>query len=375
MNTLAAVKAALRGLREKPVAQMLAIGIVASIVGTALSLWIDWFPSQASAQADDVDRLYDWLLIASVPVFVLVMTVAIYSVVKFRAQPGDERDGEPIHGDAKLEFIWVVVPFVIVSALSVYAWVALVDQEERKPNTLVVKVISQQFAWAFEYPQPSGPPVRSEELLLPLGRPVEFRVESKDVIHSFFVPDFRVKQDAVPGNVSATNATPSKVGSFPIVCAELCGLGHSTMRQTVRVMPPSEFTAWLDDEKLALDEGEATGLAAGRQLYSTAGCAGCHTLADAGAEAATGPPLDGLAEVAAKRDPKQTLKEYVRESIEDPNTLVVKGYRPLMPPNYRSQLSSKEIESLVDYLAGVSVPSGSRPAGAASTAGSANAAR
>ncbi len=256
MNTLAAVRAALRILRDKPVAQMLAIGIVASVVGTAISLWIDWFPSQASAQADDVDRLYDWLLIASVPVFVLVMTVAIYSVVKFRAQPGDERDGEPIHGDAKLEFIWVVVPFVIVSALSVYAWVALVDQEERKPNTLVVKVISQQFAWAFEYPQPSGAPVRSEELLLPLGRPVEFRVESKDVIHSFFVPDFRIKQDAVPGNVSATNATPSRVGSFPILCAELCGLGHATMRSTVHVLEPPAFEAWMAKQVQRATEAE-----------------------------------------------------------------------------------------------------------------------
>jgi len=346
---------------------MLAIGIVASVVGTAISLWIDWFPSQASTQADDVDRLYDWLLIASVPVFVLVMTVAIYCVVKFRAQPGDERDGEPIHGDPKLEFIWVVIPFLIVAALSVYGWVALNDQEEKKPNTMVVHVISQQFAWGFEYPQPSGPPVRSDELLLPVDRPIEFKVESKDVLHSFFVPDFRVKQDAVPGLTVTTNTTPSKVGSFPILCAELCGLGHSTMRQTVRVMPSSEFTAWLDGEKLALREGEKTGLAAGREVFSTAGCAGCHTLADAKAEAATGPPLDGLAEVAAARDPKQTLKEYVRESIEDPNALVVKGYGPLMPPNYRSQLSARQIEDLVDYLASVSAPSGSQRAGASST--------
>ena len=345
--------------KKHPLARMLAVGAIASVILTAITLVMDWFPEPASTAADDIDFLYDLLLVSSVPIFVLVMTVAIYCVVKFRVRPGDERDGEPIHGDPKLEFIWVLIPFVIVSALSVYGWLALNDQEEKQPDAMVVKVISQQFAWAFEYPQPSGPPVRSEELLLPVGRPVEFRVESKDVIHSFFVPDFRIKQDAVPGNVSTTNATPSKVGSFPIVCAELCGLGHATMRQTVEVMPTSKFTAWLDREKLALRGGEKTGLAAGRRLFSSAGCAGCHTLADADAEAATGPPLDGLAEVAAKRDPKLTLKEYVRESIEEPNELVVEGYRPLMPPNYRSLLSSREIEDLVDYLASVSEPSGS----------------
>ncbi len=242
-------------MRKHPLAQMLGIGVIASIVGVIAVLLLDWFPPQASTAADGVDTLYDVLLIVSVPIFVLVMTVAIYSVVKFRARPGDQGDGAPIHGNTLLEVIWVTVPFLLVSALAVYGWIVLDDQEEPLPNTMVVNVTGQQFAWSFQYPGEAGAaPVTSNDLILPVGQPVDFKIQALDVIHSFWVPAFRLKSDAVPGVETEYRVTPSAEGNYDVVCAELCGLGHSTMRQTVRIVPPEEFDTWLSEEQAAAEE-------------------------------------------------------------------------------------------------------------------------
>jgi cytochrome c oxidase subunit II len=183
------------------------------------------------------------LLIVSVPIFVLVMMVAIYSVVRFRARPGDKGDGAPIHGNTRLEIVWVTIPFLIVSSLAAYGWIVLDDIEAKKPNELKVIVRSQQFNWSFEYPD--NDQVQSAQLVLARGRPIAFDIESADVIHSFWVPAFRMKQDAVPGITTHTRVTPTRVGKYQVVCAELCGLGHSAMRQDVRVLEPAAFADWM----------------------------------------------------------------------------------------------------------------------------------
>ncbi len=233
---------------KHPLARMLVLGLIVSAIGTALTLWIDWFPTPASTGAGDIDTLYDVLLIASVPIFVLVMFVAIYSVVKFRAHPGDMRDGAPIHGNTRLEIIWVTIPFIMVTALAIYGWVVLEDLEAKQPDTMVVHVTGQQFTWTFGYP---GEQVRTNQLVLPNERPVEFRIRTNDVIHSFWVPEFRLKSDAVPGLTTTIRLTPNRIGRYEVVCAELCGLGHATMRQAVRVVEPSQFEGWLADQREA----------------------------------------------------------------------------------------------------------------------------
>ncbi len=227
---------------------MLALGTVLSLIGIAIVLAIDWTPPRAATNGTPIDRLYDVTLILSIPIFILVMTVAIYSVTRFRARGGDQGDGAPIHGNARLEVIWVLIPFVIVSALSVYAWIVLDDIEAKQPNAMKVQVRGQQFAWNFQYPpQAAGNPgrVASNELVLPVNRPVMFQIEALDVVHSFWVPAFRMKQDAVPGVVTEIPVTPSQVGSYDVVCAELCGPGHATMRQSARVVSDQEFAAFL----------------------------------------------------------------------------------------------------------------------------------
>jgi cytochrome c oxidase subunit II len=234
---------------------MIAIGVLAAVIGTAVVLLMDWFPEEASTASSDIDRLYDILLIFSVPIFVLVMTVAIYSVLKFRARPGDMGDGAPIHGNTRLEVFWVTIPFLIVAGLAVYGWIVLEDIEAKQPNELVVNVTGRQFTWTFEYPQEK---VNSPDLLLPKDRPVDFRIRSKDVIHSFWVPEFRLKSDAVPGLTTKIRVTPNKVGQWQVVCAELCGLGHSTMRQQVRVVEQPEFDSWVQRRRKAEQEQEGS---------------------------------------------------------------------------------------------------------------------
>jgi cytochrome c oxidase subunit II len=235
---------------KHPVARMLAIGFVASAIGIVMTLMIDWFPADAAGSAGQIDTIYDVLLICSVPVFVLVMTIAIYSVIRFRAKPGDMRDGPPIHGNTRLEVIWVTVPFIMVTALAIYGWVVLDDLEAQQPDELVVNVTGQQFTWTFEYPQEE---VNSTELVLPIDRAVDFNVRTKDVIHSFWVPEFRLKSDAVPGLTTKVRLTPDRAGSYQVVCTELCGIGHSTMRQNVRVVPAGEFDSWLQERQEAAE--------------------------------------------------------------------------------------------------------------------------
>lgn len=340
------------------------VSIGAIAVGVGIVLALDWFPAQASSAASDIDTLYDVLLVVSVPILVLVMAVALYSVWAFRVRPGDMRDGEPIHGNTRLEVIWVTIPFVIVSVLAGYGWIVLDDIEAEKPNTLEVDVTAQQFAWSFAYPDLQD--VQSNELVLPKDRPVHFRIRTEDVLHSFWVPEFRLKQDTVPGITTEIRLTPTRLGSYPVVCVELCGIGHSTMRQTVRVVPPERFRAWIERRQQAAVDGGAGAnggdeTAAGRQIFTASGCEACHTLADANADGTVGPDLDDLAERAERlggqqgQDPEQ----YVRTALVEPDAFVAPGFQEGLMPSYSDQLSDAEIDTLVEYLLGVS--EGSEP--------------
>jgi cytochrome c oxidase subunit II len=335
---------------KHPVARMIALGIVLSLIGIAIALLIDWFPVSAAGSADEIDTVYDVLLICSVPVFILVMTVAIYSVVRFRAKPGDMRDGAPIHGNTRLEVVWVTIPFLMVTALAIYGWIVLDDLEAKQPNTLIVNVTGQQFTWSFDYPSEK---VKSNTLVLPKDRPVEFRIHTKDVLHSFWVPEFRLKSDAVPGLTTKIRLTPNRIGRYQVVCAELCGIGHSTMRQNVRVIATADFDSWVDHQKqeAAPPSGEAEGGGgggaggaggAGAAVFAANGCASCHTFKPANATGTVGPDLDEI---------KTPTAAFIRQSIVDPNKEVEEGFSPgIMPQDFGDKLSADELDALVEYL-------------------------
>jgi cytochrome c oxidase subunit 2 len=236
-------------LRNRPIVQMLVIGLVAVAIGIPVALLIPWFPATGSRQAHNVHTLYDVLLIASVPIFVLVETVVLFSVWKFRMRPGDElKDGPPIHGNTRLEVVWTALPALLIVVLCTYAYTVLRSNENTKAGEMTINVTERQFAFDFSYPQAGGKTVVSPVLYLPQGRPVRFKLRSYDVIHSFFVPAFSQKLDAVPGITTEVRVTPTRLGSYPAECTELCGAGHSLMRATVRVVSPQAFQSWLQSQ-------------------------------------------------------------------------------------------------------------------------------
>jgi cytochrome c oxidase subunit 2 len=242
---------AVREQRAK-VGQLVVIGLIAAALGVALGLIIDWFPVAASGEAKKIDTLWDVLLIASVPVFVLVQTVVLYCVWKFRMRPGEELvDGPPIHGNTRLEIIWTAIPAILLVGLCSYSYVVLHDIEKAAASsTMNVRVVGEQFTWTFHYPGESGgKELMTNELYLPVDTEVKFTIQSKDVIHDFWVPAFREKIDAVPGQNTTYSVRTTREGDFQVVCAELCGLGHSTMRQTAHVLPKAEFDSWLNEQR------------------------------------------------------------------------------------------------------------------------------
>jgi cytochrome c oxidase subunit II len=336
---------------QASMAQMIIIGAIASALGIALGLIINWFPTPASTQAETIDTLYDVLIIVSVPVFVLVTVVVLFSVWKFRMRPGEElADGPPIHGNTRLEVIWTAIPAIVLVALCTYAYVTLTDLEEAKAGEQRINVYGQQFAWTFEYPQGAGKkPVTSNQLYLKENQPVRFFVKAKDVIHDFWVPAFRMKIDAVPGITTDYRVTPNRLGNYPVVCAELCGLGHAVMRSTAHVVTPAKYDAFM--QKLTAppaSTGGGGGAPDGKTLFTdgngtSTACGACHTLADAGTSASTGPDLDdGL---------KGRDANFIKQSIVEPDAQVTQGYnKGIMPSNYGQTLSAEEQDALVSYL-------------------------
>jgi cytochrome c oxidase subunit II len=233
-------------VRDRPMLQMLVVGLIAVAIGIPVALIIPWFPDKGSIQAGNVKTLYDVLLIVSVPIFVLVETVVLFSVWKFRMRPGEEnKDGPPIHGNTRLEVVWTAVPAILIISLCTYAYTVLRSNEAHKANAITINVTERQFAFEFSYPAAGGKAVVSPELYLAKGQPVVFKIRSIDVVHSFFVPNFSEKIDAVPGITTILRVTPSNLGNYPVECTELCGAGHSLMRAAVHVLTPGAFLSWL----------------------------------------------------------------------------------------------------------------------------------
>jgi cytochrome c oxidase subunit 2 len=330
--------------------QLMAIGLVASVLGVVLGLLIDWFPTQGSTQAETVDTVWDVMIIFSVPVFVLVMTVVLYCVWRYRMKPGEElMDGPPIHGNTRLEVIWTAIPAILMVSLCSYSYVALVDIEEAQADALNVRVVGEQFTWTFYYKDASGKELASPQLYVPRDKPIHFTVQSLDVIHDFWVPAFRMKIDAVPGVDTELRITPKTNGEYPVICAELCGLGHAVMRQTAHVVDQEEFDSWLQERAAAAAEGggeEGGGAPDGKAVFTDAGCGGCHELADAGTSGGTGPNLD---ENLAGKD-----EAFIEQSIVDPSAEIAEGFSDgIMPPNFGDTLQPAELDALVKYLAEV----------------------
>ncbi|MCW3056047.1 MAG: cytochrome c oxidase, subunit [Solirubrobacterales bacterium] len=234
--------------------------LIATALGIVLSYLIHWFPVKASSQAGNTDTLYHVLVIASIPIFVLVTSVVLFSVWQFRMKPGEElKDGPPIHGNTRLEVLWTAFPAILLLGLVGYSFVVLHDNEAKPANEIQIGVTGEQFAWTYQYP-PSvtgGAALNSTKLYVPKGRSVYFNMHSKDVIHAFWIPAFRLQEDVVPGISTHWRVTPTRLGSYPVVCNLLCGLGHSLMRSAVHVVTPAQFQTWIKSQASAASGGGA----------------------------------------------------------------------------------------------------------------------
>ena len=382
-------------MRNRPIVQLIVIGVIGIAILIPVALVIPWFPVGASKQAAHVKTLYDVLLIASVPIFVLVETVVLFSVWKFRMRPGDElKDGPPIHGNTRLEVVWTAAPALLILSLCIYAYTVLRSNEDTQRGEITVNVTERQFAFQFTYPEAGGKTVVSPTLYLPDNQPVVFKLRSVDVIHSFFVPSFSQKLDAVPGIVTTLRVTPTRLGSYPVECTELCGAGHSLMRAGARVVTPAAFHAWLSSQPASsappvgapppyvsavgttyapstLGGGASSGSSAssgsgtsaalpatsGKSVFTGfAGCSGCHTLAAAGSTGTVGPNLDvrlrsDCAMAASKATRGPTLADCIRTAITRPYAYLPSGFTAgIMPSNFSQRLSASQIQALVSFL-------------------------
>jgi cytochrome c oxidase subunit 2 len=322
--------------------RMVAIGVVSAVAATVVAIFIPWLPTSASKEMDRITFVYWFATIICIGIFALVASVLIYSVWAFRASKYDESDGLHIHGHTGLEVVWTVVPFILVVALGIVSAVVMTKNDNAGNNPLRLKVFAQQFAWRFEYPEQDG--IKSYELVLPVDRGVKVELESADVIHSFWVPELGQKQDLVPGAPQRVVITPTRTGSFRLICTELCGLGHATMRAPVRVVTQTEFDAWVEEQKAG-----SGGAADGASVFASAGCGGCHVFAPAGSSGQVGPGLDDLQAAADKAG--QPLEEFVHDSIVEPDKAIADGYSAgVMPGTFGESLEAEEIDALVKYL-------------------------
>ena len=232
---------------RKGIVQLVAIGVVIGVAAALVAVLFQWLPESASEEFDRIQAIYWFATWMSVVIFAIVGAVVVYSVWKWRVPPDDDAEGPPIHGHTGLEIAWTAVPAILVIALGIVSAVVMSKNGETKDDALQVRAIGQQFAWKFEYPELGD--FSSGELVLPVDQQAHFTMEAVDVIHSFWVPNLGQKMDAVPGIETTINVTPDRTGDFAVVCTELCGLGHATMRARARVVTQAEFDQWIEEQR------------------------------------------------------------------------------------------------------------------------------
>src|ERR1700756_3644434 len=304
-----------------------------------MPLW----PPRASTMANNVDALFIFLLVVSGLMTLLIFTMVIYFAVRYRRQPG--RQAEQIDGSHALEITWSVIPFCVF--MTFFVWGAWIFFQERTPpsDSTEVYTVAKQWMWKFEHMEGQR---EINELHVPTGRNVKMIMTSQDVIHSFFVPAFRIKQDVLPGRYTVAWFRATKPGTYHLFCAEYCGTMHSGMVGDVVVMEPKDYEAWMGgggNQPLALT---------GEKLFSELGCVTCHRTDTQG----RGPNLVGIFNKPVLLEDGRTViadENYVRESILVPTAKIVNGFKPIMP-TFQGQVTDEQLNALVAYVKSLGAP-------------------
>jgi len=303
----------------------------------------------ASSQAGRVDALFVMIAVIGGFFFFLTQGMLIYFAVKYRRRLPDRDNETPaITGNHLLEFLWILIPSLVVVAIFYYGWRVYSDQRIPVAGATEVHVTARQ--WMYEIKYQDGR-TAINEIRVPAGKPVKFLLSAVDVLHGFYLPDFRVKMDMIPGRVTTLWVEPDRPGSYQIFCTVYCGTGHSNMLARLIVMPPGEYAEWV--EHGGREGGEGGGheplAVRGERILSSAGCLNCHAVEG---KEKIGPNFRGLygSKVPLEGGKSVTAdEEYLKESIEDPGAKVVKGY-PNVMPTYKASMPPDDVRAAVEYL-------------------------
>jgi len=303
-----------------------------------------WLPEVASNLAGKVDAVIWFITVISLVFFILISIFLVYFAIRYRRRQENE-ETPYITGSHVLETIWTIIPSILLIVIFVYGFVVYKDMRTPPEDSLEVTVIGRQWLWQFKY---NNGKTTLNELYIPEGRPIKLVMTSEDVLHSFFVPAFRVKQDLVGGMYTYLWFTPTKTGTYELYCTEYCGTGHSAMLGKVIVMSPEEYEKWEkgEEEKAVASLPPAE---LGKQLYTQRGCNACHSI---DGSSLVGPTWKGLYghEVVMQDGTKVTADEnYIREAILEPQAKMVKGFGPVMP-SFKGVISDDEITDLIAYI-------------------------
>ena len=322
--------------------------IVITVVSYVSLNSVGLMPLAASAQAEPIDWLWNLQMMTISFLFALIVGPMVYSLVVFRRRKGDTTDAEHMEGNTNLEITWTVVPLFIVMAFAYLGAVNLAETRRVDPEAMPVRVTGLQWSWTFAYPAVNGVTVVTDELHLPVGKQVLLRMTSNDVIHSFWVPEFRVKQDLVPGRITELRITPTVEGNYMVRCAEICGTSHAYMEKPVIVTSQEEYDAWF---AVALEEAvtaSQTPEGRGQALVEANGCAACHSINGAPGIGPTWFNLFGRQERLTDGSVVTADEEYLHESIRAPQAKIVAGFENQLMPAY--DFTDEQIADIIAYL-------------------------
>lgn len=303
-----------------------------------------FMPTQGTEIAKQVDNLYGFLLISSFIACVILIGGMIYFALKYKRKTKSDKTAYIAH-NTTLEFLWSFIPLVIFIGVFAWGWVIYHDMRTMPKNALEIAVYGKQWAWEFEYKNGFK---NVNELVVPVNRDVKLLMTSVDVIHSFYIPSFRIKQDAVPGRYTALWFNANKLGEFHIFCTEFCGTAHSGMIGKLKVVSQEEFDKYLET---SAEEATLPLAQRGEKLFALKACSSCHSVADTAVK--VGPSLYqvfGRKQVIADGSEVVADENYLRESILQPNAKVVKGFVGGVMPAFQGQLSESELNALIEYL-------------------------
>ena len=301
-----------------------------------------WLPEPASTVAGDVDSLFYFILVTSVIIFVGVMGAMVTFAWRYRRRSENDRP-QPVRESKLVEASWIAIPSILVAVVFVWGFRVFLELGIAPPNSYEINVTARKWSWSFSYPNGAV----STDLHVPVNRPVKLRMISDDVIHSFFVPAFRVKADVLQGRYSYVWFEATRADTFNVVCAEYCGTAHSDMYASVVVQSQDDFESWLAEN---MDDASLTPAERGERIYQLQGCMPCHSL---DGTTPIGPSFLGLAGSTRNfTDGTSAVADdnYIRTSIVNPALQVVEGFLPVMPPQYAATLSTEEIDALVAFI-------------------------